>query len=704
MLSDTMMLGGGRKAAYPIDNSLLFRGSQYLTRTPAVEGNRKTFTFNCWFRRSALSVRQRLLFVGGAGDDSGLFSLEVLNDKIQVSGGVSSWRVTTSVLRDVTAWYHVVLAVDTRSQIVDLYINGERVTAFETSNDIPVDLLTAVNSSNVIHYLGRTDSTTTGGGSLNFLQGYMAEPILVDGSALDPSYFGQIDPVTGSWRPKAVSGVDFGTNGFYLGKPWDAANLGMDSSGNPVSYASMQAGTTNSTYLGLTNDGLTLNYADAGSAGGTRTALGMVGGKYYWELAISSALSLDGIVSGICTAEFDFSNYVGYTAGGWGWAAGQARKYHSGSYSAFGSAGAVGGTIMFAYDASAGKLWFGYNGTWMGVSSQSDPANGLNPAYSGIVGSVYPATSCQPFAGSLTYNFGATEFAYTPPAGFNGLTDSWQASGFAASDVMGDSPTNVYATLNPLDQNPSINVLTLSDGNLRCTWTNDDWAVASIWVTAGKWYWEWSCVSRPSYSQMPGITNRLSSIGRPVWSYNGFNGEIFNGSSYLGVSYGTWGAGDIIGMALDMDAGTLSWYKNGVLSTAISGLSGAYAPSVDGNDGVADLNFGQRPFAFTPPDGFQSLCTANLPATTGQTGGTFTGNANADGPCVFTGAVPETLSVNGNAVIWGTHADKLATGFKIRTASSAYNVSGDNTWVATYDRKPTVGPKNRAPANAQGNP
>ena len=512
MLSDTMMLGGGRKAAYPIDNSLLFRGAQYLTRTPAVVGDRKTFTFSCWFRRGITGVQQMLMAAdNGAGTSRDFLDFSA-TDQLHFSIASGNDCSTEAVFRDTTAWYHVVLAVDTPQEEeedrVKLYVNGD-LHVLSVAN-YPLQHTECFVTDVFMHKLGMHPTLSS-----NFLSGYLSEPILVDGTALDPSYFGQIDPVTGSWRPKAVSGVDFGPNGFYLGKPWNAASLGTDASGRG-------------------ND--------------------------------------------------------------------------------------------------------------------------------------------------------------------------WTPVGFAASDVMGDSPTNVYATLNPLDQNPSINVLTLSDGNLRCTWTNDDWAVASIWVTAGKWYWEWSCVSRPSYSQMPGITNRVSSIGRPVWSYNGFNGEIFNGSSYLGVSYGTWGAGDIIGMALDMDAGTLSWYKNGVLSTAISGLSGAYAPSVDGNDGVADLNFGQRPFAFTPPDGFQSLCTANLPATTGQTSGTFTGNANADGPCVFTGAVPETLSVNGNPVTWGTHADKLATGFKIRTASSAYNASGANSWVATYDKKPTVGPKNRAPANAQGNP
>jgi len=86
-----------------------------------------------------------------------------------------------------------------------------------------------------------------------------------------------------------------------------------------------------------------------------------------------------------------------------------------------------------------------------------------------------------------------------------------------------------------------------------------------------------------------------------------------------------------------------------------------------------DANFGQRPFAYTAPSGFKALCTANLPSTTITTSGSYTGNGVADGPFVFLNGVPTAMTVNGNAVTFGTDADKLSNGFKIRTTSTTFN-------------------------------
>ena len=687
MLSDTMMLGGGRKAAYPIENSLLFRGSQYLTRTPAVKGDRKTFTFSCWFKRSALNVRQRLLFVGGVGDDSGLFNLEILNDKIQVSGGISSWRITSSVLRDVTAWYHVVLAVDTRFQIVDLYINGERVTAFETSNDIPVDLLTAVNSSNVIHYLGRTDSTTTGGGSLNFLQGYMAEPILVDGAALSPDHFGQIDPVTGSWRPKAVSGVDFGPNGFYLGKPWDPTDLGKDYSG--------VSGLTNiaSRATGVSGTGSIGNNLSAAVDGNTSAAsiyyINTVGG--YAGLTFSSDQTF-------CKFSFYQVAYAGRIN------LFQLEKYDGTSWTKVPITGWENNASAYNTDEAQATNTNG----WVTVSCAPVSCRGLRIK----VVSLYANADSDTIISEIRL--------YSP-------TNDWTPVGFSASDVVGDSPTNVACVLNPL-ASPFISSTTASfaDGNLVLTnGTGVGYAVAIGTLAipnSGKWVFR---VDKPVTPSGGGLTLAntywfagvvaISQVGRRP----GVEGLMWTAETgYAGVSdngcvcnFGTAVTGKpavnvsaTYELMVDFDEGIITIKKDG--DTYYSGVlanPGEWVLPIVYIYNAATTTVHFVDFTASAAD-YKNICTANLPSTTGQTSGTFTGNANADGPCVFTGAVPETLSVNGNVVIWGTHADKLATGFKIRSASADYNASGANSWVATYDRKPTVGPKNRAPANAQGNP
>jgi hypothetical protein len=84
---------------------------------------------------------------------------------------------------------------------------------------------------------------------------------------------------------------------------------------------------------------------------------------------------------------------------------------------------------------------------------------------------------------------------------------------------------------------------------------------------------------------------------------------------------------------------------------------------------------------------FKTLCTANLTSVAVTTSGTFTGNANADGPFVWTNGNPATLTINGNAVTFGTHADKAAGGFKLRSSSASYNTSGSNTWTATAGKR-----------------
>ena len=95
-------------------------------------------------------------------------------------------------------------------------------------------------------------------------------------------------------------------------------------------------------------------------------------------------------------------------------------------------------------------------------------------------------------------------------------------------------------------------------------------------------------------------------------------------------------------------------------------------------------NFGQQPFVYpTLPTGFLPLNTFNIAAGTVTTSGTFTGNLSTDGPFVFLNGTPTAMTINGNAVTFGTQADKLANGFKVRSSSASYNASGSNTYVAT---------------------
>jgi hypothetical protein len=195
-----------------------------------------------------------------------------------------------------------------------------------------------------------------------------------------------------------------------------------------------------------------------------------------------------------------------------------------------------------------------------------------------------------------------------------------------------------------------------------------------------------------------------SSVG---YSYISTSGNAGNNAG--SVAYGaTFTTADLIGVLYDADAATLSFYKNNsTQGTAFSSLSGTLFPCVgygsSSGTGAVHINFGQRPFTHTPPTGFKALCTANRPTGSSITvSGTFTGNAAADGPFVWIGGTPTVLTINGNAVTFGTHADKTAGGFKLRTASASYNTAGANTWTATAAIN--FGTATLAPSPAQGNP
>jgi hypothetical protein len=135
-----------------------------------------------------------------------------------------------------------------------------------------------------------------------------------------------------------------------------------------------------------------------------------------------------------------------------------------------------------------------------------------------------------------------------------------------------------------------------------------------------------------------------------------------------------------------MTAGTLEFYKNNTSQgTAFTGLTGTLFPAVSAGAASTSMtvNFGQQPFVYTAPTGFLALNTFNIAAGTVTTSGTFTGNASTNGPMVWLNGTPTAMTINGNAVTFGTHADKLANGFKVRSSSASYNTAGSNTYVAT---------------------
>jgi hypothetical protein len=228
-------------------------------------------------------------------------------------------------------------------------------------------------------------------------------------------------------------------------------------------------------------------------------------------------------------------------------------------------------------------------------------------------------------------------------------------------DHMTDTPTNNFATLNPL---LPVTSMALSAGNLTATSSGaNKVASATIGMASGKWYWEEAITTYSSDTHV-GLLNALTttSLGTYVGgSANGFSwsgdiGDLYtNGAAYDAAFNTTFTTNDVLGVAFDADAGKLWFAKNGTWlkssdpATATSphwtGLtSGPYWPALStGSSGVVNSNFGQRPFTYTPPTGFKALCTANLPTVA------ITNPREHFDTAIFAmGAVDKTVTVDGN--------------------------------------------------------
>lgn len=225
---------------------------------------------------------------------------------------------------------------------------------------------------------------------------------------------------------------------------------------------------------------------------------------------------------------------------------------------------------------------------------------------------------------------------------FSGNNNTWTVNNIsltsgATYDSMKDVPTLTdtdtanYCVLNPLNLPKGG---TLSNGNLLWTAPSaEGQAVGTMYASSGKFYWEMvlNTAGAGCAFGIASITTDINNINLTAGSYAYYtNGNKYNGGS--GSAYGaTFTNGDIIGVALDLDAGTLVFYKNNTSQgTAFTGLSGTFTALIyDGTSASAPTytaNFGQRPFAYTPPTGFKALNTFNLPTPT--IGATASSQAN----------------------------------------------------------------------------
>ena len=237
-------------------------------------------------------------------------------------------------------------------------------------------------------------------------------------------------------------------------------------------------------------------------------------------------------------------------------------------------------------------------------------------------------------------NWTPNNFSVTAGAGNDSLVDS--PTSYGTDTGVGGTVRGNYTTLNAVDKSTAGG--STSNGNLEYTGTQAQWDMirGTMGVSSGKWYWEVTGVNTYNITGIAQSTVTLTtnyfSAGN-CYGYFAANGNLQVGYNNTSLSYGSsYTTGDVIGVALDMDAGTLVFYKNNTSQgTAVTGLTGTWLPAhTIQTTSSATFNFGQRPFAYTAPSGYKALCTQNLPTPTiGAT--TATQAAQYFAPVLYTG-------------------------------------------------------------------
>ena len=430
--------------------------NSYLTHTTSTPTNDKIMTFSFWIKKG----KEQEPIMSRHIDGSNRFQFYNLDSSAglqlyqQVSGSVEMNLTHDRQLRDFSAWYHYVIAIDTTQATaadrVKIYINGELLSGYSTATYPAQNADILFNGSSVVQEIGRTNGN-------DYYNGYMAHFAFVDGTALAPTVFGSTDSTSGIWKFKSPSGVTWGTNGFHL-KFENSGALGTDSSGNSntftVNGSLRQALDTPSniscTWNPVQKDAPALlsrasTQMTRGGGDGHCTVIGTLGvssGKWYYECKLDTAGSAANANSvGIVRVDSDASETSGKNAGDdstsdYFYCGGGEYQGHGGSGS-YGNSYTSGDIIGVAFDLDNNKLYFHKNGTYQnsGVPTSGSTGTGAKaitagdffvPACGGYDGTIWRAnfgngyfgTSAISSAGS---NGNGSLFEYDVPNGYYAL-------------------------------------------------------------------------------------------------------------------------------------------------------------------------------------------------------------------------------------------------------------------------------------------
>ena len=409
-----------KDTGYEVANSVRLDSAStaYLSRTvDLTEGStsQHKFTISCWFKLGKTGQSNGELF--GAHGSNDYFTVRVSNgnaiDILSYDDAVKGRLVTNQLLRDHSAWYHIVVACDSNNgsgtNRMRLYLNGSEVTSFST--DTHPTSGTDLIAANMDEFnIGRNVDQIGGAG---LFDGYIAEFVYIDNDQLEPDSFGEFDEDSPSiWKPKNVSGISGLSNtfSFYLDFE-DSSNLGNDVSGNNNDFTSNNLTALDQSTDTCTNNFCTLNPLSADEmtfsngnldvdqasddGGGARSddnargTMGVNSGKWYWEVKVTGATAP--VVVGICFDELktgfsDLSGSTGVYAIQNASTTYAYRRENGTTSETSGYPNPVANNILnVAFDADNGKLYIGINGTYYNqAGTEGNPATGSNPTFSSI--------------------------------------------------------------------------------------------------------------------------------------------------------------------------------------------------------------------------------------------------------------------------------------------------------------------------------
>jgi hypothetical protein len=374
--------------------------STSISKTFSNAGNRQKWTWSAWIKRSATSNSSAANGYtlwnceGSSTSDNFIFQITVngggsggATDSIALHTYGSDVFRTTPLLRDVSAWYHIVLALDTTQATatnrIKLYVNGELQSYSQESNFPAQNFSMGINRA-AKHCIG-----SHGTNANYYFDGLMSHVHFCDGYQYAASDFGETDSTTGEWKIKTSPSVSYGTNGFWILK--DGNSL-TDQSPNSNNFSS-NGGTLTKTEDCPSNVFATLNplVKDAGSTsyhhGNTQhnvdtanwrsaySTLGMTTGKYYFEALKSNGshgmIGVRGVEQ--CDGSLAGNNdFIGVVTQGWSLynADGVVKNNNSDVGSSIGTY-ANGDYIGCFLDCDNSKLYFSKNGTMMNTTGYS---------------------------------------------------------------------------------------------------------------------------------------------------------------------------------------------------------------------------------------------------------------------------------------------------------------------------------------------